>query len=1479
MSPPKGKNDATPPAPSSALPTPSPSPTERVLIASIREIIAVARGNKKHPTVDGYAKINANLDLLDSILDVGDHVAATLTSFKADLIADLIAATSRSSTASYASTVSSAPPVALPAPKAPPAAKTNELIISLDKAANDLLALPLPEIKARVETAAAATGAEKLREVKLKGVKVLPCDRLLVAADSEKTATLLKQSAPHWVPRLAKNSQLVVPRCEIVVNGVPRTFNPSSPHAAHELYANNRSSISSPSAISEASSLLITLSDPLSANLSISQGLAVESTICYPHRYEEPPTQCYNCQGYGHTQHQCKEKSPTCARCSGSHRTNACPCSSDRTKCADRKRCPHYSPRVYNPPESDDSAIRTLRLFLSTLFPLPPNHSFIIFGDFNKHHVIWTGPNSPLRTSRSDASALIDMMAANDLDQLIKAGTPTFFSAPHNTWLTIDLVFASKGTLTDKLIKCATLPGHGSDHAAVYAKFDVTVTHREIPLRRNFREADWDEFPARLEMHLAANPLPQLPLSTREEIDAYTETFTHAFICAIEEHVPLAKPSPYAKRWWNKTLTLLRKAYNAAHRAIVKDNPDDLSWETMRAAKNKYHSAIRREKRTHWRQYITDLPRADIWKAAKYALDPTGSPASSRIPDLVAQDGSAATSPSRRQESSTESSSHLCLTSRPPPTTPLPTPLPSPTFTVDHIYRAISKISPWKAPGPSGIPNVAISAARCTVAPVLLTILKAGLRLGYFPASCDHTVPGAYCPIAEEEGLGKVVESVLAEWLSGFAEANGLLSPNQFGGRPGRCTVDALLTLTQKVKDAWRGGKVASALLMDISQAFPSVSHDHLIYRLQAKQVPDQIVGIIRSFLSNRHTTLLFDDYHSDLCAVPNGLPQGSPLSALLYLIFADEFLGAGTFGYIDDNTRLETSYTVEETTEALRKHMDDEAIPRSKRLGLEFDLPKFQLIHFVSPCRHKDHYRAIPLTIGNITIEATTSAKLLGVILDYKLSFRNHVELAQKRGTKAALALSRIASPSFGLPPLPRETALPNDRCPPNGICPPGMVQTGLLERQRTEVGDGVGCQSARESAAAGHPPHDWRSTHHSDGHTRLPLQSPPSARLVTLPPSNLIYHIVRRCRHIPRFHRSSIHHLLAAFPALRQQFETIDLQLDFASPPGVLKSNIAPTKDQATKDMERVVRRGGVCVFMDGSGYEGGAGAAAVAMKGTEVGTHRTKHLGSLVEHTVFESEVTGAILALDIVGSISRLREVDIFMDCQPAIQALTSPKPQPGQYLFALFHTLLRRLHRARSTLQVRLHWVPAHTGIAGNEAVDELAKQAALGSSTALHARITRFETPLPVSKAAAIVAGSAEFVERWKAEWASSPRRRRLALYDDTTPSMSVARMYKDLTRPQCSILTQLRTGHIGLNAHLHRIGIALSPTCAHCSALETIPHFLLACPAYRRQRLQLIVQLGTARLTVKRLLAVKSDHKTVLAYVRDTHRLPHYTL
>ncbi|KAJ7130557.1 hypothetical protein C8R44DRAFT_613738, partial [Mycena epipterygia] len=152
-------------------------------------------------------------------------------------------------------------------------------------------------------------------------------------------------------------------------------------------------------------------------------------------------------------------------------------------------------------------------------------------------------------------------MAAHSLSQLVKAGTPTFFSAPHNTWSTIDLVFVTKD-LADRLVKCVVLPGHGSDHCIISASFDVAVVHRDPPLHRNFRSVDWDEWQPLLDAYFAANPLPPLPLSTPEAIDTYTEALTRGITITLEAFVPLSRLSSFTNRWWCRAISDLRSESN-----------------------------------------------------------------------------------------------------------------------------------------------------------------------------------------------------------------------------------------------------------------------------------------------------------------------------------------------------------------------------------------------------------------------------------------------------------------------------------------------------------------------------------------------------------------------------------------------------------------------------------------------------------------------------------------------------------------------------------------------------------------------------------------------------------------------------------------------------------------------------------------------------------------------------------------------------
>ncbi|KAJ6577674.1 hypothetical protein B0H19DRAFT_1062263 [Mycena capillaripes] len=191
----------------------------------MREILEHTKQKKNNLTINMYARCFKALDTLDMLLSAGDTVEASLKAFKLDLLTEINVPAFRTT---YTSTAAAPPPSsstpsrspASPAPKAA-ATKSWEVTVLLNKESN-VLTLLLQEIKS-IELAIAAVGVKKLKGGVLRGVKVLPQCQILVAVDSDRAASLLKQSAAHWVPKLAKNNTLEVLQCQIVGFG----FSPS----------------------------------------------------------------------------------------------------------------------------------------------------------------------------------------------------------------------------------------------------------------------------------------------------------------------------------------------------------------------------------------------------------------------------------------------------------------------------------------------------------------------------------------------------------------------------------------------------------------------------------------------------------------------------------------------------------------------------------------------------------------------------------------------------------------------------------------------------------------------------------------------------------------------------------------------------------------------------------------------------------------------------------------------------------------------------------------------------------------------------------------------------------------------------------------------------------------------------------------------------------------------------------------------------
>ncbi|KAJ3486250.1 hypothetical protein NLI96_g4374 [Meripilus lineatus] len=884
------------------------------------------------------------------------------------------------------------------------------------------------------------------------------------------------------------------------------------------------------------------------------------------------------------------------------------------------------------------------------------------------------------------------------------------------------------GDVADTITRCTTSHGHGSDHRAIDVTFETEIPQVPKEERLAWRETDWGEFGKTLtallkEQGFAAKcRLADDPTT----IDAAALTLSDCLVQTSEQIVPRSKPSPFTKRWWCAELSeKLRRLKTVLNRAVKpKATPEQRA--AVEPARKEYQNALRQQQRQHWAKWLEEATEKTIWQASKYATREPDSVTASRTPDLQQPQGGFATT-------NEEKSSVLLETFFPdPPPADLddinnyqyPPALESDTIRQYEVEQALKALSPYKAPGPNAIPNIALQSTSNILAGPLTDLFNACLRSGHQPQHWkefttitlrkpqkpDYSIPKAYRPIALEDTVGKVLEAVVAKRLSILAEQFNLLPPNHFGGRPGRTTTDALLYLTSRIKDAWRGKGVVTVLFLDISQAFPSVSHTRLIHNLRRRQVPENLVRWISSFLTERTTSLRFDDFVSELLRASTGIPQGSPMSPILYLFYGADLLEIEAketrdrfaAGYIDDTTLAAVSPTIEENITKI-EDMAKKALEWSRTHACKFDISKFQLVHFT---RNERKYNPLPVTVADQTIQPSHTAKYLGIILDRKLRWKEQAERAISVGTKTMLAITRLSKSTFGLPhkyarQLYRTVVQP--RMEYGLVVWYEPVRMGTGSRKKGSVG--MARRLGKVQSLAGRMiTGAFRTTAIDvlDFHASLPpielhlnqVVFNSAVRLATLPSHHPLHKPVQRAmRYYPLFHRTALHELFHAFPELRS-LETIDRTPRFRRGHDAITTRIAPSREEAIAEAKQY-EKSSMCIYSDGSGFKGGIGAAAWA-RGKDGGeVWRLHHLGQGADHTVFEGEVDGTVLGLDIVASTPRITRATILLDNQAAIRAINDQPARPGQYLVNLFHTAFERLQSKRQTLRVHLAWIPGH----------------------------------------------------------------------------------------------------------------------------------------------------------------------------------------
>ena len=267
-----------------------------------------------------------------------------------------------------------------------------------------------------------------------------------------------------------------------------------------------------------------------------------------------------------------------------------------------------------------------------------------------------------------------------------------------------------------------------------------------------------------------------------------------------------------------------------------------------------------------------------------------------------------------------------------------------------------------------------------------------------------------YRPISILSNLSKVYEKIVHRQLLNYLNMHDILHPNQYGFRANHTTSQAILTFLQRVYDSLDEGNLYFAIFMDFRKAFDSVSHSILLSKLNSYGIRGIPLSWFRSYLSSRKQHVIVNNQVSEERQVNCGVPQGSILGPLLFLIFINDFpLCSGYFEFIlfaDDSTLSCTipRNQINHIHSVINSELENvnNWLKRNKIL-LNVDKTKYIVFS------HTSFYNLPSIQINNTEIECVKSTRFLGLILDHNLRFHEHVNMGSAKISRSLGVFSRI--------------------------------------------------------------------------------------------------------------------------------------------------------------------------------------------------------------------------------------------------------------------------------------------------------------------------------------------------------------------------------------------------------------------------------------------------------------------------------------
>lgn len=321
----------------------------------------------------------------------------------------------------------------------------------------------------------------------------------------------------------------------------------------------------------------------------------------------------------------------------------------------------------------------------------------------------------------------------------------------------------------------------------------------------------------------------------------------------------------------------------------------------------------------------------------------------------------------------------------------------------EKIVQLLCEINTRSSPGPDGIHPVLIKSCAYYLSEPLFILFNASLRQGVFPDIWKHSYISPifksgdrhnaknYRPISKLSCFAKIFEMAMMEVLN-FHFKN-IIIPEQHGFSKGKSTLTNLLTFTDYIYDSFHKHKQVDTINTDFAKAFDRVLHSILLNKLFNCGIHGSLLRWLESYITNRLLTVVVNGYNSNSFVPPSGVPQGSHIGPLLFLCYINDissFIKFCKFLLFADDLKLYLCINSLEDCLHLQEDINN-LLQYCHNNHLTLNINKCSVMSFyriLEPIRFTYKFYDEPLTF-------TTTVKDLGVLLDTKLRFDNHINTA----------------------------------------------------------------------------------------------------------------------------------------------------------------------------------------------------------------------------------------------------------------------------------------------------------------------------------------------------------------------------------------------------------------------------------------------------------------------------------------------------